>query len=386
MKFTGIETYILFAFLFDGLVFAFQLKSTYSLNFAHHTRLLAAGKANRRDSGDFDNREKTKPMSNPPKKGFGAVTPKATTSSVNKQTPKENLEGNIQSEIRKIPGLQEYMDLKDDVEAWKISHTNSNVSIPQEITDKMGKLDSLTQQGFSASKTSEILNQITWDASASFRHQRHSTMAISESAERFMQQVATWCLPNAASSANNILDCGTGDGILVRFLKKVVQETKKQSSISPTFQLLGIDLSENMINIAKGMYPDHLFRHIGFMEYCASTMDPKFVPDVVVFNECLHYFHDTSEALHHADSLFVPSGNHDSVDVTAPPRRVRIVVSHPKGFNNVILQRSVNHHLVPSLLPTKEEVISFAEKYKYDTLVLPDTKASSYLFVLEKKI
>jgi len=377
-------TTIIFYFLFAPFViqaFRYKLKT-------FRCQHSIVNKATHRDSnGNFDDRQKSKKQSTfnvtPVKKGFGAITNNKDKEKTNK-TAKQSLEDDIQCSIGKVPGLQEYMDLKDDVNTWKVSHpSSSSSSIPQDITDKMGKLDILTQQGFSTSKASEILNQITWDASASFRHQRHQDMVVSESAERFMLQVASWCLLNAASGTNQILDCGTGDGILVRFLRKAALEIQKQSSLSPSFQLLGIDLSANMINIAKEMYPDHLFKHIGFLDYRPNTMVPRFDPDVVVFNECLHYFDNTLEALRQADSLLTSNSENSSLTSL---RRVRIVASHPKGFNNVILQRSVNHHLVPSILPSKEEVQIFAEKYQYDSLVLPDTKANSYLFVLEKKV
>lgn len=386
MLFDRFKTIVILLFLLARNIHSFQTQLKSKFSFLREIRYSTLRNASRRDSGNFDDRQKSKSTNvNPTKKGFGA-TSKPTSATESNKTTKESLEINIQNSIGKIPGLQEYMDLKDDVNAWKISHTTAGQSIPQAISDKMGKLDILTQQGFTGSRTS-ILNQITWDACADFRHQRHSTMVVSESSERFMLQVASWCLPNAASGTNHILDCGTGDGILVRFLKKAATETQKQSSLSSTFNLLGIDLSENMINIAKGMYTDHIFKHIGFLDYRPETMTPRFYPDVVVFNECLHYFDDTFEALRQANTLLTSTkGDGESNGKYATSRRVRIVVSHPKGFNNVILQRSVNHHLVPSLLPTKEEISHFAQQYEYETLVVPDTKANNYLFVLEKKI
>lgn len=127
----------------------------------------------------------------------------------------------------------------------------------------------------------------------------------------------------------------------------------------------GIDLSGEMIKVAKATYPTATFTQSDFLAHCPST---RF--SAVVMNECLHNFMDVTGAIRHAAGLLADNG--------------RIIVSHPKGYENVALQASKNRLLAPSLLPEPAEWRKLADVVGLQVLLEPDVKSPHYLAVLAK--
>ena len=132
--------------------------------------------------------------------------------------------------------------------------------------------------------------------------------------------------------------------------------SSSSSSSSGLYQqknLVGIDLSSEMVNICRATYPHATFHHGDFLDYKGlppSQLDDTKTNqkdsesfglfDAVVFNECLHNFRDIENTLVHALSLVRLNGC--------------VIVSHPRGFDNVFMQAGKNKWLCPSLLPSNK--------------------------------
>jgi trans-aconitate 2-methyltransferase len=80
----------------------------------------------------------------------------------------------------------------------------------------------------------------------------------------------------------NVLDIGCGDGKITATIAARV----------PKGQVLGIDLSREMIDFAGSKYPKHNYPNLSFQQKDASQLDFQDEFDVVVSFACLHWVKD----------------------------------------------------------------------------------------------
>ena len=300
--------------------------------------------------------------------------------------------------------------LQDEIHRWDESYGRMSLIdqalVPQRASDtiqtKRSRLAQLREDGWTQEKVRNTLHEATWDATAESRHQRHQTTEISNDMKSHMLAVAKWVLeplleppfepldshissvakPTAAAAVQqegSICDVGCGTGILISFLQEYAKTNKAAASFRPA-AVLGVDLSGGMLSVASRAYPEATFQQIDFMRF-EPPAHTKF--SAVVMNECLHNFGDVSAAIRHAAGMLADGG--------------RLVVSHPKGFDNVLMQSSRNRLLVPSRLPTGAEFKALVETLNKDfqgalalrlrVLLEPDTRSGSphYLAVLVKE-
>ena len=134
-----------------------------------------------------------------------------------------------------------------------------------------------------------------------------------------------------------------------------------------TEYIYGVDLSSEMIKVAQKNNPKSKYLKIDFLNYNPS--DIKF--SSIVFNECLHNFLDIEYTLQHASKLLNgPKSN--------------IIISNPRGYENIVLQKSKNKWLVPNLLPDTEALNNLAESLNLKMILSPDIKNAHYIAVLQK--
>jgi ubiquinone/menaquinone biosynthesis C-methylase UbiE len=168
-----------------------------------------------------------------------------------------------------------------------------------------------------------------------------------------------------AKDDSSVLDVGCGDGILLGYIIKQAKATKSNWK---TIQYHGIDISSEMIKCSKKNYPkDATFIHTGFLNFQNEKLY-----SAIVFNECFHYFEDSSVALKKALACLEVDG--------------KIIISHPKGFRNVDFQRSKNAILVPSCLPNIQTLTEICDSCNARIDLFPDIDADSYLCVLQKNL
>jgi SAM-dependent methyltransferase len=169
------------------------------------------------------------------------------------------------------------------------------------------------------------LLQITWDSAANSRNLRHqdvkntkkTTLQIPEETKRFLQG-----LDRYIDKSCLLLDVGSGTGTLLDYIKNIQSKN-----------YIGIDISEEMVKLAKLNHPDKTFQHVDFMNYqppllpsasvsvllegegegtadnITSTLDTKNKKfGTVLFNECMHYFLDLEGSIKYTSTLIQSKG------------------------------------------------------------------------------
>ena len=381
-------------------------------------------------------------------KGFGKITTniknieqiKHTTSTSNKviNDNQKLMEEKIQNSIDKLIGLREAMNLSKDL--MNIKNSNSINIMMNIYTEKENRLQELNKNyGWNQESVHKKLQEITWDASAIERNERHQTEKISDTMNEFMTKLAKQCLQ--LQSDGYILDVGCGTGVLFSYMKKINHSAGKETSKSRNKSInsnsnnnnnnnnvnnkssffeekcVGIDLSSEMINIATKQYPSASFYHSDFMAFITCEQHPSF--NVIVFNECLHYLVDQKEAIKHAISLCyvrpslttsdttttaavaptttntttttitdsstsdTPRPSAAATTVSSPTTISTIIISHPKGYKHVQKLHSINRLMVPSILPTNTQlelmIQSIENELKHDNRYSTESKTNASL-------
>jgi len=310
------------------------------------------------------------------KKGFGKITSvknieyfkNPSTSKIIEDNQK-SMEEKIQNNIDKLVGLREAMNLSKDL--INIESNNLAEVMLNMYTEKEGRLQELyNSYGWNKATVHNKLQEITWDASAIERNERHLTEKVSDSMNEFMTMLAKKCLQ--LQSSGHILDVGCGTGVIYSYMKKIQKEKEKSKSRSSsnssksTYQedkCVGIDLSSEMINIAKKASPTASFYQSDLMDF---TYKHPF--NVIVFNECLHYLVDQKEALKHAISLCnIPTTTTaTTASSISTAKTSTIIISHPKGYKHVQKLHAINRLMVPSILPTKTQLEQMIQSIQYE--------------------
>jgi SAM-dependent methyltransferase len=117
---------------------------------------------------------------------------------------------------------------------------------------------------------------------------------------RRLRHIANACHGEDGSHGFDLLDVGCGDGSLIPFLPK-------------NCSFCGIDISSEMISLAKQKYPKNNFIVGSFPD----DLPKESLFDTIVFNGSLQFFRDTRLAIEQACSLLKHKG--------------RIVLSHVNG-------------------------------------------------------
>ena len=159
-----------------------------------------------------------------------------------------------------------------------------------------------------------------------------------------------------------VLDVGCGVGVLIcHFLECGV----------PAPNIVGCDLSEEMLKRAKARYPG-VFYWQGDIVDLPSPLPESFPEqiklfDVVFFNACFGNMFDQKETISAAIRLLTKGG--------------RIVLSHPMGASFVEKLHDNEPEIVPHLLPPEPLLESWAGQLGF-TLELFEDKPLLYLAIL----
>jgi len=208
-----------------------------------------------------------------------------------------------------------------------------------------------------------LLQQMAWDASADAKAARALTGQMPKDiAEKIDKACAI--VADVVGDQGRCLDVGCGFGVLVPQLLKAGLSSK---------QIVGVDLSPEMIRNAQEQHPGIEFHAADFSKY--QDDDEPF--DAVIFCSALHDFPDMDAALEKAVSLLRP--NHG-----------KLILVHAQGASHVLKQSSSNPILVKRGLPDTAELSSMSEKCGLTLLVEPAAAGSKqesengYLAVLQK--
>lgn len=313
---------------------------------------------------------------------------------------------------------------------------------PKQIQEMQGKQTRLQELhnslGWSKPMVHNKLQEITWDTTAASRQSRHTAAnilqphshshagkkssaragdqsVVSDAMKAHMMSVAEWAI-SGKPGRRCVLDVGCGTGLLCQFIKQVQvfknlstgpkdsttttskNQKRSTSSSNPTAsnannsnpasgqaaQVIGVDISQEMVKIARTNYPDSIFVHADFLKFSLSQSPPSFFEqgppvteiDSIVFNEVLHNFLDIKAALYHAKALLLNGAQPSSL------AEKRIIISNPKGQAGISKQHAMNRWLCPSLLPSEQELQAITEDLGMKVLLTPDKQSLHYLAVL----
>lgn len=170
---------------------------------------------------------------------------------------------------------------------------------------------------------------------------------------------------------SRVLDVGTGLGVLVaHFLEFGVKPGN----------IVGLDLSQEMLRGAKSRFPDVFFYQSDianlnmplpaeFPEGLARLDDHAKCFDVVFFNACFGNMWNQQEALMAAVHLLDIGG--------------QIVISHPMGARFVESLHQNEPHIVPHRLPDKKQLETLCLESKL-AIASADIRDEFYLVILRK--
>ncbi len=182
--------------------------------------------------------------------------------------------------------------------------------------------------------------------------------------EYFMQPVPaeverrTRAIVEAAGLAggSRVLDVATGVGVLI---PHILERGVKAGN------LMGCDLSEQMLAGARARYPGVFFWLGDFLDFPRS-LGPF---DAIFFNACFGNFFDQRSVIDTAVHLADRGG--------------RIVISHPMGSGFVAALHKSEPEIVPHLLPAEDKLSEWARDFRLQLETFRD-EPDLYLAILRK--
>jgi SAM-dependent methyltransferase len=201
----------------------------------------------------------------------------------------------------------------------------------------------------------------TWDTVALFLplYYQQTNFKVESYVHRRMNCIVKAC-------RDRLLDVGCGDGAILRYL-------------SPT-EYCGLDISTQMISLAKTLYPRHNFQVGSFPQDVPSSSGF----DCILFNGSLQFFADTRATLTSARDLLL------RCDTPG-----RIVISHVHGASFV--RNECRSKIACQELPTMNTLLDIAHDLGLQLLTKIDLLGESlnpndaddknfYLVALEKQV
>ncbi len=158
------------------------------------------------------------------------------------------------------------------------------------------------------------------------------------------------------SKGMNVLDLGTGTGVLVPYLSEIV---------GPDGNIVAIDLSEGMLSIARKKYG-----HLSNVEFLKLDFEEEQIPgkyDVALLYSVYPHLHSPAATI---EWLFKMNMKPDSIIVIAFP-------SDEKFINNIHHERKAEH----DHLPPADRLADIISSWGYKTSVV-EASADEYIIII----
>lgn len=151
------------------------------------------------------------------------------------------------------------------------------------------------------------------------------------------------------NAGQNVLDVGTGTGILIPYLIKAV---------GPTGSVTAIDYSENMIKICKTKHSPIKNVNIKVGNIEDESFPEQSFDAVICFGMFPHLDHK-QKALHNINSMLKPKG--------------KLVIAHALSSEELKTHhKKVSHHVADSFLPNKTEMTQMLEQEGFNKITIKD--------------
>jgi len=151
---------------------------------------------------------------------------------------------------------------------------------------------------------------------------------------------------------DRILDVGTGTGILVPYLAE---------RIGPSGQLLAVDFSKNMIEVAQRKFPADQYPHVKFIAEDIMQFAPEELFDAIVCFSCFPHFIEQKKAIAHMARLLKDSG--------------RLLIAHEDSrdyINN--LHKDAGEEVEEDYLPPIEVLMGYMHEVALHTPICIDNE------------
>lgn len=187
-------------------------------------------------------------------------------------------------------------------------------------------------------------------SAALFTHEVHIWDASSYNQNSISQQKTSQYLLEKFKFDGDeaVLDLGCGEGKLSAAI----------SSLIPSGEITGIDLSSNMIDFAKESFPHHQFPNLSFNEGNACYLDYKDAFDVIFSFTALQWVEDHEKALKCMKRALKPNGT--------------IAVAMPMGFPltmNLAIEEMISDETWRPFFTDFSTGFNFVTLEKYETLL-----------------
>jgi demethylmenaquinone methyltransferase/2-methoxy-6-polyprenyl-1,4-benzoquinol methylase len=158
-----------------------------------------------------------------------------------------------------------------------------------------------------------------------------------------------------------ILDVGTGTGILIPLLSKKLQDKG---------HITAIDISPKMIQKAKEKYPQKEYPNVKFIISDILKFDFKKKYDLIILYSCLPHIKQKKQLIQHLSKGLKDSG--------------KLVIAHSESREKINKRhRNMNTIISGDLLPKSEEIKALMIKMNLEVIKISDNE--SMFLVIAKK-
>lgn len=208
----------------------------------------------------------------------------------------------------------------------------------------------------------------TWDAVALFLPMDYARTKgmVEPYVQRRLQHIAAASAYHLLSNNNNddnhrtelsILDVGCGDGALIPYLMKYHGNNK--------MNYVGIDLSNEMIELGRRQYPQHNFIIGSFPNDCCIEPNNENKYDVIIFNGSMQFFQNTQQTIL------------DAIQLLKNDRNCLILLAHVEGSKFVQQECRSNPKVAVRAMPNIASLQQYANLFNLNILSKQDLLVSS---------
>lgn len=134
-------------------------------------------------------------------------------------------------------------------------------------------------------------------------------------------------------SGQNVLDVGSGTGVMIPFLNHSLKNTGK---------IVAVDFSNKMIELARSKYSEQKYSNVEFIVQDINDMNMNHQYDVILCYSCFPHFSDKIATIKHLAKGLSPSG--------------KLMIAHSESRNSINDVHKYTVELNKDLLPEMSKI------------------------------